>query len=139
MSKVRILSPRPQNSNHLYGGFNFVPKAGRKDRPERSAWPIREYTIRKIIKTEFVNTSFYRFLLLRIEEESPRLLIFTAALARTENRASRRSIWRRRPRKFKPPLFVVVLILYQCQNHPQNRLDNIISGFLILFYIHHKI
>ena len=66
------LSPRPQNSNHLYGGFNFVPKAGRKDRPERSAWPIREYTIRKIIKTEFVNTSFYRFLLLRIEEESPR-------------------------------------------------------------------
>ena len=32
---------------------------------------IREYTIRKIIKTEFVNTSFYRFLLLRIEDWSP--------------------------------------------------------------------
>ena len=39
-----------------------------KDAPERSAWRIREYTIRKIIKTEFLNTSFYRFLLLRIEE-----------------------------------------------------------------------
>ena len=39
-----------------------------RDRPERSAWPIREYTIRKTIKTEFVNTSFYRFLLLCIEE-----------------------------------------------------------------------
>ena len=32
---------------------------------------IREYTIRKIIKTEFFNTSFYRFLLLRIEAASP--------------------------------------------------------------------
>lgn len=73
MSKVRILSPRPENSNHHFcGGFNFVPKGGRKDRPERSAWPIREYTIRKIIKTEFVDTSFYRFLLSFIEEKTPR-------------------------------------------------------------------
>ncbi len=34
------------------------------------AAPIREYTIRKIIKTGSVMTSFYRFLLLRIEEAS---------------------------------------------------------------------
>ena len=41
-----------------------------RDRSERSARPIREYTIRKIIKTGSVMTSFYRFLLLRIEEAS---------------------------------------------------------------------
>jgi len=41
-----------------------------RDAPERSAWRIRGYTIRKIIKTGSVMTSFYRFLLLRIEEAS---------------------------------------------------------------------
>lgn len=45
-----------------------------KDAPERSAWRIREYTIRKIIKTGSVMTSFYRFLLLRIEEASGAVL-----------------------------------------------------------------
>ena len=50
--------------------FYFCVKVGRRDAPERSAWRIREYTIRKIIKTEFFNTSFYRFLLLRIEDRN---------------------------------------------------------------------
>ena len=35
--------------------------------PTRYAWRIRKRTIRKIIKTELLNTSFYRFLLLCIE------------------------------------------------------------------------
>ena len=55
---------------HLVWHFllNIVVCLAQKDAPERSAWRIREYTIRKIIKTELVTTSFYRFLLLRIEE-----------------------------------------------------------------------
>ena len=35
--------------------------------PTRYAWRIRKRTIRKIIKTELLNTSFYRFLLLFVE------------------------------------------------------------------------
>ena len=49
----------------------FVQPPGlNRDAPERSAWRIREYTITKSIKTGSVMTSFYRFLLLRIEEVS---------------------------------------------------------------------
>ncbi len=51
--------------------FYFAQPPGlNRDAPERSAWRIREYTIRKIIKTGSVMTSFYRFLLLRIEVAS---------------------------------------------------------------------
>ena len=55
-----------------FGGHFILlqPPNLNRDRPERSAWRIREHTITKSIKTEFVNTSFYRFLLLRIEEAS---------------------------------------------------------------------
>ena len=56
-----------KNNKRPLGRFLFLLKQTQPDTPERSAWPIREYTIRKIIKTEFVNTSFYRFLLLCIE------------------------------------------------------------------------
>lgn len=54
-------------------GGRFIllqPPGLNRDAPERSAWRIREYTITKSIKTEFLNTSFYRFLLLRIEGAS---------------------------------------------------------------------
>ena len=92
MSKVRILSPRPENLNRPLWPVLIFSKKGRKDPPEcqrygnvpfenevfvgdkpaRHAWRIRRRTIRKIIKTEFVNTSFYRFSLLFVEEEPPR-------------------------------------------------------------------
>ena len=56
-------STTSKRAKHSAGDLLGVP---RRAKPER----IREYTIRKIIKTEFVNTSFYRFLLLRIKEKS---------------------------------------------------------------------
>ncbi len=61
-----------RNQKHRFFSVFLIsvqPPGLNRDRPEcrRHAWPIREYTIRKIIKTEFVNTSFYRFLLLCIE------------------------------------------------------------------------
>ena len=50
-----------------FGDFFILPKHPTRIAPERSAWRKREYTIRKIIKTGSGMTSFYRFLLLRIE------------------------------------------------------------------------
>ena len=60
--------PRPGRGIQARFRKRSTPKPLRYT-PERSAWRIREYTIRKIIKTEFFNTSFYRFLLLCIEEK----------------------------------------------------------------------
>ena len=61
-----------KNQKHPFGCFLFLLESPglNRDAPERSAWRIRGYTIRKIIKTGSVMTSFYRFLLLRIEEAS---------------------------------------------------------------------
>ena len=73
ISLVRELHrwPCQKSKTPVWVFFIFVqPPDLNRDAPERSAWRIREYTIRKIIKTEFLNTSFYRFLLLRIEEAS---------------------------------------------------------------------
>ena len=78
----------PINKSRVCGIFNFMRKGQMRTgssttskRAKRSAGDllrvpcralperIRKYTIKKIIKTEFVNTSFYRFLLLYIEEK----------------------------------------------------------------------
>ena len=56
-----------QNARHIY-----VPHGNEVYVNNWRAWRIRRRTIRKIIKTEFFNTSFYRFLLLFVEEESTR-------------------------------------------------------------------
>ena len=47
-------SPRGQNTSRFCKRSAAKPS---RYPPERSAWRIREYTIRKIIKTEFVNTT----------------------------------------------------------------------------------
>mgnify|MGYP003292912444 CR=1 FL=1 len=58
-----------QSAKHIY-----VPHGNEVYVNNWHAWRIRRRTIRKIIKTGFFNTSFYRFLLLFVEAESPPIL-----------------------------------------------------------------
>ncbi len=64
-----VSSTTSKRAKHSAGDLLGVPRS--HGTQSVTGERIRKYTIRKIIKTEFVNTSFYRFLLLYIEDWSP--------------------------------------------------------------------